>query len=158
MKKETLFVAGLAGILIYLYFKASKKKDKGTIKAELPPPQLGGGQEPTLTTKTTNQNASVKTPITVDDLSKKEILTVVPQVLVAPAESPSKLKEPIFIRATNVWPNIYDRGVGAPMPIKRLDDQYYASFAGPCSENMMNACRCVKEKDKKYKLDIPKLP
>ena len=157
MKKETLFVAGLAGILIYLYFKASKKKDEGTIKAEMPPPQLGGGQEPTLTTKTTNQTATVKKPITVDDLSKKDVLQVVPQALVAPETKPSKLKEPIFIRASNLWPNIYDRGVGAPMPIKGVEDKYYASFAGPCSENLLNACRCVKEKDSRYKLDIPKL-
>lgn len=150
MKKETLLVVGIAAVLAYLYFMPKKKAPIKNAVVDMPPPQLD-------VPKPLVKNApGIKPPVTIDDLSKKNPSDIQMQIeIIKPQERP-EIKEPIFISATNVWPNIYDRGVGASLPTKG-DDKYYASFAGPCSENIQTACRCVKENDSRYKLDIPKM-
>ena len=149
MKKETLFVVALAGVLAYLYFMKKDKKQDVVKPADInpqPKPSI-----PKLAT-----NPVVKSPVTVDDLSKKPVpADKYAYTEVMDIKRP-EIKEPVVIEPINLIPNIYDRGVGAKLNIN--PDQMYASFSGQCSENIQTACRCVKSKDSRYKLDIPQLP
>lgn len=150
MKKETLLVIGLAGLLTYLYLRNKKKKEQN----------ISGNMTPSLAASDVIPKTTVdlKAPVTLEDLSKKPatpMATMEPTVVI-PKQEPV-IKEPIYIPSSNLWPNIYDRGVGAPLPTKAPQDQYYASFAGACSEDIQTACSCVKEKDQRYRLDIPNL-
>lgn len=150
MKKETLFIVGVAAVLAYLYLRPKKQAAPKAAVVDMPPPQLE------IPNQTGKPAVGIKPPITIDDLSKKNPSDIQMQVeIIKPQERP-EIKEPIFIPATNVWPNIYDRGVGRSLPTK-ADDVYYASFSGQCSENIQTACRCVKEKDARYRLDVPKM-
>jgi hypothetical protein len=68
------------------------------------------------------------------------------------------LKKPIIIEPANVIPNIYDRGVGSPLPEMSANAESFYNLAGSCSENIQNACKCSQGKKGKYRLDIPNLP
>ena len=152
--RDIIIVAGL-GLLAY-YLLMGKKKP--LMKEDLPAgsggskaPLLKGNGAPEAPVKSPAQ----KTPLTVEDLSLKIKPSLPVQEYVMPTLEKPTLKEPISIPANNLIPNVYDRGVNQPMAV---NDQYYASFAGNCSENMQNACKCASTRKEKFKLDIPKLP
>lgn len=66
-------------------------------------------------------------------------------------------KEPIVIGATNLVPNIYDRGVGQTLPLLG-EDGFYLNMSGTCTENIQMACRCSEREKPAYKSEIPMLP
>lgn len=66
------------------------------------------------------------------------------------------IKQPITIPATNLIPNVYDRGVGQFVDFSG-SDRYY-NMSGVCSESVADACRCSVKDKESYKLDIPTLP
>lgn len=151
--RDILIIAGL-GYLAWYLLKGKKplmKEDLSAGKGGSPSPTIKGSGAPTPPPVM----GGLKTPVTVEDLSLKVKPAFVPQEYVMPTLEKPTLREPIEIPATNLVPNIYDRGVNAPLATK---DQYYASFAGTCSENMESACKCASTRKEKYKLDIPKLP
>lgn len=65
------------------------------------------------------------------------------------------VKEPITIAATNLVPNIYDRGIGAPLPVNANGNEGFYNLSGVCSENIQSACKCADRPKENYKLDIP---
>lgn len=152
--RDILLLAGV-GLLAWWYLK---KKDKPLMKEDLSAGQ-GGSPKPTFvgdaSPKPVPPIGIAKAPITVEDLSLKLKQTIPTSEYVMPVLEKPTLREPISIPATNLIPNIYDRGVNQPLA---PNDQYYASFAGSCSEDLQTACKCATTKKEKYKLDIPKLP
>lgn len=153
--RNILLFAGL-GLLAW-YFLKNKKIP---LMAEDLSAGSGGSAAPTLKGNGAPEpvaqlNAGLKQPLTVDDLSKKVTPVIPAKDLVLPVLEKPALREPVEIAPVNLMPNAYDRGVNQPLP---LNDQYYASFAGVCSENMESACKCTSQRKEKYMLDIPKLP
>jgi len=151
--RNILLVAGV-GLLAWWFLKNKKKpltkEDLSAGQGGSPAPLLKGNGAPEAPAAST-----LKQPLTVDDLSKKQTVALEIKNYVVPVLEKPTLKEPIAIPATNLVPNMYDRGVGQPLP---MNDQYYASFAGVCSENMESACKCTSQRKEKFKLDLPKLP
>lgn len=154
MKTRNILLLAGVGYLAWLYFRNKKKplkaEDLSAGKNGSPAPLLKGNGAPQAPAMPT-----VKQALTVDDLSKKVAQDLPVKNLVTPEILKPTFKKPIDIPATNLIPSVYDRGVGQPLP---MNDQYYASFAGVCSENMESACKCVAGKKEKYQLDLPKLP
>lgn len=92
---------------------------------------------------------SKKKPVKVEDLKNDN-----PPIVVAPSPTPapsqpasaltsnpvtlsalgSGVKPPIYINAENLEPNIYDRGVGAPM---------FMNATGGAPTNIQAACKCA---------------
>lgn len=153
--RDILLVAGI-GILAWYLLKGKKSPLKvqdltaGSGGSAAPSLKGNGAPEPVA-----QLNSGLKQPLTVEDLSKKVTPVIPAKDLVLPVLDKPTLKEPLEIAPVNLIPNVYDRGVNQPLP---LNDQYYASFAGVCSENMESACKCTSERKEKFKLDIPKLP
>lgn len=155
MKTRDILLIGGLGVLAYYLLTRKKpdltKEDLSAGKGGSPKPTFPS--QPKLATPPLNPNA--KQPITVEDLSLK-IKPVIPtQEYVMPQLEKPTLREPILIPATNLIPSVYDREVNQPIA---PNDQYYASFAGTCSEDMQSACKCASTRKEKYQLDIPKLP
>jgi hypothetical protein len=154
MKTRNILLLAGVGYLAWLYFRNKKKplkaEDLSAGKNGSPAPLLKGNGAPEAPT-----SPALKQPITVDDLSMKVTPVFDVQPMAMPILEKPALREPIVMPATNLIPNTYDRGVGQPLP---MNDQYYASFAGVCSENIESACKCAGQRKEKYKLDIPKLP
>ncbi len=152
MKRDTLLLLAAAGIIAYFLFKPKKKEEakpaeskddkKGPAKDK-----IGG---PYALPLPPQNGQLIRHSLNLGDLVKKPVYY--------PRENRIRpeLKEPVIIQPVNLIPNVYDRGVGAKLSFD--SDKYYASFSGPCSENIQTACRCVKEKDTRYKQDIPQLP
>ncbi len=150
--RDILLLAGV-GLLAWWLLRDKKKplmkEDLSAGKGGSDAPPFKGAQDK----KAPNPYRLRKNPISVDDLSKKQPVFVTPKLDVMPDVLKPELKEPISIPAANLIPNVYDRGVNQPLP-----DQYYASFAGVCSEDIQSACKCTSTKSEKYQIDLPKLP
>jgi hypothetical protein len=149
--RDILLLAGIGLLAWYLL----RDKKKPLMKEDLSAGK-GGSDSPTFKgaeDKKISQKPARKRPISVGDLSKKQPISIPTKLEVMPDVLKPELKEPILMPAANLIPNVYDRGVNQP-----LGDQYYASFAGTCSENIQNACKCTSTKKEKYQIDIPKLP
>lgn len=155
MKSRDILVLAVIGLAAY-YLLMGKKKP---LKKEDLPAGSGGSAAPVIkgtgAPQAPTSNGGQKTPVTVQDLSKRTKPTFVPTDYVMPDIEKPALKQPIEIPALNLIPNVYDRGVNQPLPNR---DQYYASFAGQCSEDIQTACKCASNKTEKFKIDIPKLP
>jgi hypothetical protein len=151
--RDILLIAGL-GYLAWYLLKGKKplmKEDLSAGKGGSPSPTMKGSGAPQAPATL----GGFKKPVTVDDLSLQLKPVMQPQEFVMPTLEKPALREPIEIPATNLIPNVYDRGVNAPLP---MNDKYYASFAGTCSSSMENACKCASTRKDKYQIDLPKLP
>ena len=153
--RDILLVAGI-GLLAWYLLKGKKTplkvQDLTAGSGGSPAPALKGNGAPEPVAKL---NAGLKQPLTVEDFNKKVTPVIPPKDFVLPVLEKPALREPVKIAPVNLIPNVYDRGVNQPLG---ETDQFYASFAGVCSENMESACKCTSERREKYKLDIPKLP
>lgn len=156
MNNKTIFTLAAIGVLAYWYFGMRKKTPMTTadLKAE---PKPGA---PATTTSSAPIPAPTTKPVRVKEVQLEDIPYKMPQ-FVKPEkrifQKPAKpvMKEDIYVSPTNLIPNVYDANMNiAVYP----DRNNYANFSGACSENIQNACRCSKENDVKYKLNIPQLP
>ena len=149
--KDILLLAGV-GFLAWWLLRGKK----APLKKEDIPAGKGGSNAPTFDgpkEKEYKYSPARKNPLLVGDMNKKSPAYINPKLQVMPDIIKPELKEPISMPANNLIPSVYDRGVNQPLP-----DQYYASFAGTCSENIQSACKCTSSKNEKYQIDIPKLP
>lgn len=133
MKTKDILLLGGVALLAYLLLRRRKRPVmasdiKTTVSAPTPAPSAAAAFNDVLR----------KNPVVVEDI-------VVP------------VKKPIVIPATNLIPNIYDRGVGQPVDIGAGGERYY-NMSGICSESVASACKCTVETKESYKLDIPTLP
>lgn len=133
MKNRDILLLGGAALLAYLLLRRKKRPMmasdiKTTVSAPTPAP----------TAKAAFSSVLKKNPVVVEDI-------VVP------------VKKPIMIPATNLIPNIYDRGVGQDVDFGASGEKYY-NMSGICSENVAQACNCSVKNKESYKLDIPTLP
>jgi len=155
MKSRDILLIAVIGLAAY-YLLMGKKKP---LKKEDLPAGSGGSKAPTMkgtgAPTSPTGNGGQKSPVTVDDLSKRVKPAFVATDYVMPQIEKPALRKPVEIQALNVIPSVYDRGVNQPLANK---DQYYASFAGQCSEDIQNACKCASTKKEKFQIDIPKLP
>lgn len=152
--RDIVIIAGLGLLAYYLL-----KRKKPLMKEDLPAGS-GGSKAPLIKGSGApeapkNSSPALKSPVTLEDLSLKVKPALATQEYVMPSLEKPALRVPVSIPATNLIPDVYDRGVNQSLPTK---DQYYASFAGACSESMESACKCASTRKEKYKLDIPKLP
>ena len=151
--RDIVIIAGLGLLAYYLLMRK-----KPLMKEDLPAGS-GGSKSPVFSGKASptppTNTGGVKQPVTVEDLSLKIKPALVPQEYVMHTLEKPALRVPVSIPATNLIPSVYDREINKPMPV---NDQFYASFAGACSESMESACKCASTRKEKYKLDIPKLP
>ena len=133
MKTKDILLLGGVALLAYLLLRRRKRPVmasdiKTTVSAPTPAPSAAAAFNDVLK----------KNPVVVEDI-------VVP------------VKKPIVIPATNLIPNIYDRGVGQPVALGAGGERYY-NMSGICSESVASACKCTVETKESYKLDIPTLP
>lgn len=171
MNNKTIFTLAAIGVLAYWYFGMRKKTPMTTadLKAEpkpgAPATTTSSAPIPAPTTKPVRVKevqfpAPTTKPVRVKEVQLEDIPYKMPQ-FVKPEkrvfQKPAKpvMKEDIYVSPTNLIPNVYDANMNiAVYP----DRNNYANFSGACSENIQNACRCSKENDVKYKLNIPQLP
>ncbi len=108
------FGAGVVGTLLLLRYYSKKKGVKvEDLKNDNPPIIVG---IPDLKPAPTQPaNALTANPVTVSALG-------------------SGRKPPIYMSAENLVPNIYDRGVGAPM---------FMNATGGAPTNIQDACKCA---------------
>jgi hypothetical protein len=108
------FGAGVVGTLLLLRYYSKKKGVKvEDLKNDNPPIIVG---IPDLKPSPTQPaNALTANPVTVSALG-------------------SGRKPPIYMSAENLVPNIYDRGVGAPM---------FMNATGGAPTNIQDACKCA---------------
>jgi hypothetical protein len=156
MNNKTIFTFAAIGILAYWYFGIRKKSP---VTAE----DLKSDKKPTDAKASTATPAS-NTPASLSPMKKQVELEDIPykmpqfsapekRVFVKPAKP--VMKEDIYVSPLNLIPNVYDANMNiAVYP----DRNNYANFSGACTENIQNACRCSKENNVKYKLNIPQLP
>lgn len=133
MKNRDILLLGGVALLAYLLLRRKKRPMmasdiKTTVSAPTPAP----------TAKAAFSSVLKKNPVVVEDI-------VVP------------VKKPIMIPATNLIPNIYDRGVGQDVDFGASGEKYY-NMSGICSESVAQACNCSVKNKESYKLDIPTLP
>lgn len=133
MKTKDILLVGGVALIAYLLLRRRKRPMvvsdiKTTVSAPTPAPSV----------KAAFNDVLRKNPVVVEDI-------VVP------------VKKPIMIPATNLIPNIYDRGVGQAVDFGASGERYY-NMSGICSENVAEACKCSVKTKESYKLDIPTLP
>ena len=139
MKTRTIVGLGAVVLLAYLLLRKKKGVELSNIKVDK--------NAPAPSTPT----ASV-TVVKSDSPVNLKSSTVLLEDIKVP------IKNPIFIPAINVIPNVYDRGVGQPLAFSgnRSQESFY-NMSGYCSENVHNACRCSVARTGKYTLDVPQL-
>ena len=133
MKTKDILLLGGVALVAYLLLRRRKRPMmasdiKTTVSAPTPAP----------TVKAAFNDVLKKNPVVVEDI-------VVP------------IKKPIVVPATNLIPNIYDRGVGQPVDFDSSGERYY-NMSGVCWESVSNACQCSLKDKQSFKLDIPTLP
>lgn len=133
MKNRDILLLGGVALLAYLLLRRRKRPMvvsdiKTTVSAPTPAPSA----------KAAFNDVLKKNPVLVEDI-------VVP------------VKKPIMIPATNLIPNVYDRGVGKDVDFGASGEKYY-NMSGICSESVAQACNCSVKNKESYKLDIPTLP
>jgi len=156
MNNKTIFTLAAIGVLAYWYFGMRKKNPvtADDLKSDKKPTDA----KASTATPASNTPASASAPkkqVQLEDIPYKMPQFIAPEkrVFVKPAKP--VMKEDIYVSPTNLIPNVYDANMNiAVYP----DRNNYANFSGACSENIQNACRCSKENDVKYKLNIPQLP
>lgn len=158
MNNKTIFTLAAIGVLAYWYFSMRKKTPMTTadLKAEPKPgaPQTTTSSAPIPIPPTATKPVRVK-EVQLEDIPYKMPQFVKPEKRVFQKPAKPVMKEDIYVSPTNLIPNVYDANMNiAVYP----DRNNYANFSGACSENIQNACRCSKENDVKYKLNIPQLP
>lgn len=158
MNNKTIFTLAAIGVLAYWYFGMRKKTPMTTadLKAEPKPgaPATTTSSAPIPIPSTATKPVRVK-EVQLEDIPYKMPQFVKPEKRVFQKPAKPVMKEDIYVSPTNLIPNVYDANMNiAVYP----DRNNYANFSGACSENIQNACRCSKENDVKYKLNIPQLP
>lgn len=158
MNNKTIFTLAAIGVLAYWYFSMRKKTPMTTadLKAEPKPgaPATTTSSAPIPIPSTATKPVRVK-EVQLEDIPYKMPQFVKPEKRVFQKPAKPVMKEDIYVSPTNLIPNVYDANMNiAVYP----DRNNYANFSGACSENIQNACRCSKENDVKYKLNIPQLP
>lgn len=152
MNNKTIFTLAAIGVLAYWYFGMRKKTPITTsdLKAEPKP-----GASATTTSFAPILPPTTKKVVELEDIPYKMPQFVKPEKRIFQKPAKPVMKEDIYVSPTNLIPNVYDANMNiAVYP----DRNNYANFSGACSENIQNACRCSKENDVKYKLNIPQLP
>lgn len=116
--KLVWFGAGVVGTLLLLrYYKKRKDMNVADLKNQNPP-IIVGIPDPTPPPQQPSSGLTAN-PLTVNALG-------------------SGVKPPIYMSAQNLVPNIYDRGVGAPLFVNADD-------ALQDSKGIQNRCRCAEK-------------
>ena len=156
MNNKTIFTLAAIGVLAYWYFGMRKKTPvtADDLKSDKKPTDA----KASTATPASNTSASASAPkkqVQLEDIPYKMPQFIAPEKRFFQKPAKPVMKEDIYVSPTNLIPNVYDANMNiAVYP----DRNNYANFSGACSENIQNACRCSKENDVKYKLNIPQLP
>ena len=111
------FGAGVVGTILLLRYYSKKKDVKVSDLKNQNPPIIVAVPDPTPLPQ---QRSS---PLTANPLTLNAL--------------GSGVKPPIYMSAQNLIPNVYDRGVGAPM---------FMNATGGAPVNIQDACRCAAKK------------
>lgn len=114
--KLVWFGAGVVGTLLLLRYYSKKKQLKVADLKNQNPPIVVAVPDPTPAPQQPS-SALTSNPVTLNALG-------------------SGVKPPIYMSAQNLVPNIYDRGVGAPLFVN-------ADAAMEDSKGIQNRCRCA---------------
>lgn len=160
--RNILILAGL-GLLGYYWWKS--KQNKPLIAKDLTNNNpLGSGAAPTPVV-IPEQEALLKDPLTVEDLSNKNAykrggkMVVTRRARVVMPKQQPIIKEPIIGQPINLVPNVYGDNIN--LPIERSREVFvqggYQNFTGSTND-IQNACKCNKQNKQRYRLNIPQLP
>jgi hypothetical protein len=152
MNNKTLVGIGVVALLAYYLFR---KKDKKVVKKEDLQASKNSPAPILANLKRQLTIDDIKTPSTGNSGSGGVVQIRRPRVVLEDIKVGAK--EPIVIGATNLVPNIYDRGVGKTLSLSG-EDGFYINMSGTCTENIQMACKCSEREKPAYKLDVPMLP
>lgn len=152
MNNKTLLGIGVVALLAYLYVR---KRDKKVLKVE----DIKAPKNAPLPVV-----ADLKKQLMLSDIKKpsngnsgKGGIVQVKRPRVVLEDIKVGAKKPVVIGATNLIPNVYDRGVGQTLSVSG-DNAFYQNMSGDCSQNIQEACKCSEKAKPAYKLEVPSLP